>query len=278
MFFLKKNLFQLKSKEQGFQEDDPALSQQSNEDQEGESDPAKDKHDFDYLLSMPIWNLTMEKKDEILKQQKAKADELGKLKAKTPNQLWLDDLEEFKIELNKYEAKEKDEEAVSQLKAFKAGVASKGGAARKGADKTSKLEYMPAPDGEIVETQIDPELQAKSKRDATSKENQKIKKEEDVKEPSIVDIITNSKGLNDEKIAEMLAKINNPASKAARSVAKEPKEPKEPKEAKKKLDAEGNPVEPKKRTIKAEPSSKTNLKKAEGKSKFSKALSHLTHV
>jgi DNA topoisomerase II len=245
-------------KEQGYQGDDPALSQAAPED---EDDVSSDKHDYDYLLSMPIWNLTMEKKDEILKQQKNKADELGRLKAKTPNQLWLDDLEEFKAELHKHEQKEKEEDAVAQLKAFKAGVASKGGASRKGADKTSKLEYMPSEDGELIRAEIDKELEAKSKKDAASKENKLIKKEEN-KEPSIVDIISKSHELNDTEINDILSKINNPAAKAAK---KEPAVKKEKAVAAPKLDSDGNPIEPKKRTLKAEPSSKTNLRKgAEG--------------
>ena len=74
---------------------------------------------------MPIWNLTTEKKDKILAEQKEKGNELAALKAKSPSQLWLDDLDEFLGELGKFEAKERDEESVSQLKAFKAGVASK---------------------------------------------------------------------------------------------------------------------------------------------------------
>jgi len=242
-------------KEQGYQGDDPALSQASQED---EDDVSSDKHDYDYLLSMPIWNLTMEKKDEILKQQKNKADELGRLKAKTPNQLWLDDLEEFKSELQKHEQKEKEEDAVAQLKAFKAGVASKGGASRKGADKTSKLEYMPSEDGELIRAEIDKELEAKSKKEAVSKENKLIKKEES-KEPSIVDIISKSHELTDTEINDILSKINNPAAKAAK---KEPAVKKEKAVAAPKLDSDGNPIEPKKRTLKAEPSSKTNLKKA----------------
>ena len=161
---------------------------------------------------MPIWNLTMEKKDEILKQQKNKADELGRLKAKTPNQLWQDDLEEFSVELNKYEAKEKEEDAVSQLKAFKASVASKGGASRKGADKTSKLEYMPSENGEMIDAEIDQALVAQSRKDIQSKEKEKVKKEEN-KEATIVDIISRSHELNDEEITVMLEKINKPAAK-----------------------------------------------------------------
>lgn len=85
----------------------------------------QDKKDYDYLLGMPIWNLTMEKKDKILREQTEKGNELKALQAKTPKKLWLDDLEEFLIELNKFEAKERDEESVSQLKAFKASQAGK---------------------------------------------------------------------------------------------------------------------------------------------------------
>jgi len=92
---------------------------------EEEGGEGEERKEYDYLLGMPIWNLTMEKKEKILKEQKEKGDELKALQAKTPSQLWLDDLDEFLGELNRVEAKEKEEESVSQLKAFKAGLASK---------------------------------------------------------------------------------------------------------------------------------------------------------
>jgi hypothetical protein len=47
---------------------------------------------------------------------------LARLKAKTSNDLWMDDLDQFLTEFVKYETKEKEEESVSQLKAFKASV------------------------------------------------------------------------------------------------------------------------------------------------------------
>lgn len=102
------------AKEQGYEED--AQQAQGDGAEEEADSPNSDKHDYDYLLGMPIWNLTMEKKDEILKQQKQKGEELARLKAKTPNQLWLDDLEQFLQELDKYETKEKDEDSVAQSK------------------------------------------------------------------------------------------------------------------------------------------------------------------
>lgn len=104
---------------------DDLLAGSQNAGEAGEGEDADDKKEYDYLLGMPIWNLTMEKKDKILAEQKEKGGELAALKAKSPSQLWLDDLEEFLGELGKYEAKERDEESSSQLKAFKASVATK---------------------------------------------------------------------------------------------------------------------------------------------------------
>lgn len=75
------------SRERGYENDQAA------EEQEGEQNEAASNKDYDYLLGMPIWNLTMEKKEEILKQQRAKATELNNLKAKSVNTLWLDDLD-----------------------------------------------------------------------------------------------------------------------------------------------------------------------------------------
>ena len=49
-------------------------------DDDEEATQDESKKDFDYILSMPISNLTMEKKDEILKQQKQKGDELKLLR------------------------------------------------------------------------------------------------------------------------------------------------------------------------------------------------------
>ena len=54
---------------------------------------------------MPIWNLTIEKKDDILKQQKLKLSELNQLKDKTFKDLWINDLDEFLIEYEKLEKK-----------------------------------------------------------------------------------------------------------------------------------------------------------------------------
>lgn len=196
------------SREDGHESNE--LDGNSSENEE-ESSLSDEKKDYDYLLGMPIWNLTMEKKEDILKQQKQKGDELARLKAKTPNQLWMDDLDHFLAELDKYETKEKEEDAISQLKAFKASINQKGSAGTKSKaaafSKTTKLEYLPTDGAEKVEPEIDPVLVAKGRQDLEQKEKQLIKKEAtEIKELNAVDIITNSGGmaqkLTDEEIAK----------------------------------------------------------------------------
>ena len=119
-------------KEFGYQIDSQSnFGTGGDEDEEATQDESK--KDFDYILSMPNWNLTMEKKDEILKQQKQKGDELKQLRGKSKETLWLEDIAEFLAALEKLEAKEKEE--VSQTKSFKAGKAQSAAA---GSSKSSK--------------------------------------------------------------------------------------------------------------------------------------------
>ena len=156
----------------------------------GEVPETKSTKDFDYLLGMPIWNLTMEKKDEILRQQRAKAEELGRLKAKTVKELWEDDLTEFLAELNKVEAKEKEDESITQLKTFKAANKEQSRKNIHTADK--RMEYMPTVDGVKIEPVLDPSLLSKTETEARRKEKQNVKRE-DTKETNLVDLIVGSK-------------------------------------------------------------------------------------
>lgn len=52
-------------------------------------------NDFDYLLSMPIYNLTKEKVDRLLAQRDEREEELKILLGRTPQNLWEQDLETF---------------------------------------------------------------------------------------------------------------------------------------------------------------------------------------
>ena len=65
--------------------------------------------DYDYLLGMPMWDLTQEKKDKICKQRDTKNTELKKLKATTINTMWTKDLDEFIAKFDEVEKQEKKE-------------------------------------------------------------------------------------------------------------------------------------------------------------------------
>lgn len=49
--------------------------------------------DFDYLLGMSFWHLTLEKKNELLRKKDEKCTELNILKKKSPSDLWTEDLD-----------------------------------------------------------------------------------------------------------------------------------------------------------------------------------------
>ncbi len=179
--------------------------------------------DYNYLLSMPLWNLTLEKKEEIIKQQKAKANELKDLQMKTVEQLWLDDLNEFKIEYEKMEQKEKEELEQS----FKKCITNKS-SKNSGGSKSLKYEYLPAEDGERVEPKLDEQLIAKVEKEAQQKVLNKIKKDDSEQGLNIVDIITSDEKFDSEKlreIDELAACIANPN----KAKAKPPPSKKQPK-------------------------------------------------
>ena len=51
--------------------------------------------DYNYLLSMSMWSLTKERKDKLLQLRDTKLAELEKLKKKTPESIWEEDLDAF---------------------------------------------------------------------------------------------------------------------------------------------------------------------------------------
>ena len=57
--------------------------------------------EYDYLLSMPMWSLTEERVNQLLRQMYDKKDEHDALNAKTIYQLWSEDLDAFIVELDK---------------------------------------------------------------------------------------------------------------------------------------------------------------------------------
>jgi DNA topoisomerase-2 len=56
---------------------------------------------FDYLLNTPLWNLTQEKIDRLNAERDVKEKELKVLRATTPSQMWVTELQELKKELQR---------------------------------------------------------------------------------------------------------------------------------------------------------------------------------
>lgn len=136
-------------------------------------------HDFNYILGMPLWNLTKEKKDELLKQRDNKKEELDLLKGKSDKDLWEEDLELFLKTLDEVEQVEREDESAS----FNKPVKIKGKAKPR---KVMELETKPSPMGRRVVPRIDSTMKNKVHAAAAKKARDKIKKEgknlnEDVK-------------------------------------------------------------------------------------------------
>lgn len=143
-------------------------AQEKNEEQmEEDEDEEKDKEDtsgpdYNYLLSMPMWFLTKEKKEELCKQRDAKMTELNTLKEKVPTDLWREDLGAFSEELERLEAKEKDA-ATMPVKA-------------KGKALKIKKETLPTPQGRRVVPRITSAMKAEANKKKTG--GKRVKRED----------------------------------------------------------------------------------------------------
>uniref|UniRef100_A0A8C0GZP7 DNA topoisomerase 2 n=1 Tax=Chelonoidis abingdonii TaxID=106734 RepID=A0A8C0GZP7_CHEAB len=133
--------------------------EESDNDQDNESAAASGP-DFNYLLNMPLWYLTKEKKDELCKQRDNKETELENLKRKSPSDLWKEDLAAF----------------IEELEVCRCSVAGKAVKGKGGKLKVKKLqlaEVLPSPHGR----RVIPRVTAEMKADAEKKTKKKIKTE-----------------------------------------------------------------------------------------------------
>ncbi|XP_065765657.1 DNA topoisomerase 2-alpha [Muntiacus reevesi] len=144
--------------------DEEENEESDNEKETEKSDSVTDSGpSFNYLLDMPLWYLTKEKKDELCKLRKEKEQELETLKRKSPSDLWKEDLAAFVEELEVVEAKEKQDEQI--------GLPGKGGKAK--GKKTQMAEILPSPSGKRVIPLVTIEMKA----EAEKKIKKKIKSE-----------------------------------------------------------------------------------------------------
>ena len=94
-----------KNKKNGSQPTTPTVTE-INEEGEADDDEQGDKsdHGYDYLLTMPIWSLTWEKVQQLMKEMKAKEDDINALIGKTINDLWRTDLDAFLAQWDHFES------------------------------------------------------------------------------------------------------------------------------------------------------------------------------
>uniref|UniRef100_H2Z115 DNA topoisomerase 2 n=1 Tax=Ciona savignyi TaxID=51511 RepID=H2Z115_CIOSA len=141
--------FQTKKSNQKFFANESASGDEESAEVEDTKGP-----DFNYILSMPLWSLSKERKEELLRQRDAKCGELEDLKKKTPKELWIDDLDKFMEELERVEQKEQDDATMALEEAPKKKMF---GAKGRGKSKVmEKAETKPSKDGIRVEPMIDP--------------------------------------------------------------------------------------------------------------------------
>ena len=151
--------------------------------------------DYDYLLSMPMWNLTQEKKDNLCKNRDERNQELKKLQATKIEDMWRKDLDEFIAKLDEVEAKENEELAEAAAASAKMKKAKgKGG-------KGMKVEALPSAHAIRIDPIIADDLKVKASKANAAKERKekgedkkKVKKE--AEEVDEFDMMAADKGLD----------------------------------------------------------------------------------
>ncbi|TGZ52504.1 hypothetical protein CRM22_010616 [Opisthorchis felineus] len=131
----------------------------------GSGEPAEQTEsggpDYNYILGMPLWSLTKERKDDLLAQRDAKQNELRVLRSKTASMLWRDDLQKLEEAYKKFEADLAAEEAAASAaaskKLLKAASTGVGRAASQNLSKRAQ-ETKPDPFGRRIAPVIDPDL------------------------------------------------------------------------------------------------------------------------
>ncbi|XP_009980526.1 PREDICTED: DNA topoisomerase 2-alpha, partial [Tauraco erythrolophus] len=146
---------------------------QNKEEEEEEEESEKESTaatgpDFNYLLNMPLWYLTKEKKDELCKQRDNKEKELENLKCKSASDLWKEDLAAFIEELDAVEAKQIQDEMAGIV-----GKPLKGKGGKMKVKKAQLPEVMPSPRG----VRVVPQITAEMKAEAEKRTKKKIKSE-----------------------------------------------------------------------------------------------------
>jgi len=153
--------------------------------------------DYDYLLGMPLWSLTQERKEDLLKKKGEKKSELRKLKETTKEDMWRSDLDAFMEKLREVEKKEAEDDIAHLKKEEKKMF---GAAKSKKGKHGMHADVLPSPVGIRVEPRIPDELRAKAAKAAAAKDKSKEKKKganvKEEEERDEFDMMCDDKDLN----------------------------------------------------------------------------------
>merc|ERR1719305_559213 len=107
------------------------------ENEDDDDEPKDTKSGFNYLLGMPLWNLTFEKVEELKRLAKEKAEAFDAMMKIAPEQLWWADLEDLKVAMN--ELDEDRAAAAAETAKLKERVKAKPGQRAKGKGKGKRV-------------------------------------------------------------------------------------------------------------------------------------------
>ncbi|XP_031441565.1 LOW QUALITY PROTEIN: DNA topoisomerase 2-beta [Clupea harengus] len=147
-----------RAQEKALEEDDGSDSD-SSVDSGSSSGP-----NFNYILNMPLWCLSKEKVDDLLKQRDAKKVELDDVQLKSPDDLWKADLAVFVEELDRIEEQERESAIMG-----KAPKLVKGKVGKPKSRKMELEETLPSPFGRRIEPQVSQAIKAEAAKKSSKK-------------------------------------------------------------------------------------------------------------
>ncbi|CAD5233794.1 unnamed protein product [Bursaphelenchus xylophilus] len=199
------------------------------ENEENENDQLSRKvSDYDYLVGMAIWKLSMEDKDKLLAESEAKKDELKVLQSKSWDVLWEEDLKVFEEALEKQEKKEKADLDDCLKKAVAKLGKDKSDAGKRAGKKLAAgmADVKPNPDAIKVEVNLDVvkgKYETKAKKPKEPKEPKApraTKKAKDLANNTSMDsFVTKKVKEEDDSDIEEVDKENEDKSKKAKKPA-----------------------------------------------------------
>uniref|UniRef100_A0A0X3PUD6 DNA topoisomerase 2 n=1 Tax=Schistocephalus solidus TaxID=70667 RepID=A0A0X3PUD6_SCHSO len=132
--------------------------EEDSEEQGGDASTSSAAADYNYILGMPLWSLTKERKDDLLAQRDKKQAELTELLSKSARRLWRDDLDELEAVVKKYE-EDRQKDMQSLIEAAEKKMSKQTASGRNVPSKASKSvkQTLPDPLGKRIVPVVDPE-------------------------------------------------------------------------------------------------------------------------